>query len=997
VVVSGGDRPGRGWRNVHRGDPCEICGKGDWCSRSVDRAWAICRRIDAGGERRLDRSGAEYWLHPLGPSRRPAPTLAEPATPARACPPDLHRVYSALLRHLHLDVSHRETLVTRGLDAGAIEAGAYRSLPRQGRGRVLAELTGLFGDDLLLAVPGFCLREGSSRPYMSLAGPTGLIVPVRDSEGRIIALKVRRDDPGEGPKYVYVSSTARGGPGPGAPIHVPLGTDGRGSPTAVRVTEGELKADVATHLSGVLTISVPGVSAWRGALPVLAGLSPKQVQIAFDADGASNPLVARAAEATAAAMAHEGYHVVLEQWDGVLAKGVDDALVRGVPIRWTVLDSTHPPSGTDATCMPGPRPAPCPYRSTPEGLLWSRPTGGGPVNVRLTNFGARITAEVLEDDGAEVRRRFEIEASLNGARRTFMVGAEAFGSMGWVMERLGARALVYPGFGLRDHARAAMQILSGDVPERQVFAHTGWRELTGGWAYLHSGGALGGSGLVAGVHVVLPESLAGFALPAPPSPAELVEAVKASLQMLETGPDRVTVPLVAAIYRAALGNTDFALHVTGPTGAGKSELAALAQRHFGKDMDARHLPGSWASTANALEALAFVAKDALFVVDDFAPGGDAKTTERAHADADRLLRAQGNRSGRLRMRPDSGLQISRPPRGLILSTGEDPPKGQSLRGRLLVLELGPTDLDWGFLTACQELGAAGVFSQALAGFLVWVAERYDEVLASLRQATLDIRSWGIDGQSHRRTPDIVANLAAAFGLFLDFACRAGALSHAEQGILWSRTWAALVEASRLQAQHQTSGEPAQRFLALLRSVIASGRAHLTAPDGTRPPGDEPWGWRVHGGSSEAKGERIGWVDGEYVYLDPDASYAAVQRLGDEVGDRLSVTPQTLRKRLKEQGLLVSSDGPRRMLTIRRTLDGTRREVLHLRRATVSYPPEGAASEGSVGGENGRWSANRGELVGCRSASPTSETGRSRAGTPPLVGLVGISALERANQ
>lgn len=214
MVVSTGERPGRGWRNVRRGDPCQICGKADWCSRSLDRSWAVCRRVDAGGERRLDRAGCEYWLHATGPARRPAPALAEPISCERACPRDLDRVYSALLRHLPLEAGHREALHARGLGIDAIEAGGYRSLARQGRGRAVAEIKDLFGADLLLAVPGFYLSEGSNNPYLSLASPAGLLVPVRDAEGRIVALKVRRDDPGDGPKYLYVSSTHGGEPGP---------------------------------------------------------------------------------------------------------------------------------------------------------------------------------------------------------------------------------------------------------------------------------------------------------------------------------------------------------------------------------------------------------------------------------------------------------------------------------------------------------------------------------------------------------------------------------------------------------------------------------------------------------------------------------------------------------------------------------------------------------------------------------------------------------------
>src|SRR5207249_8981731 len=85
----------------------------------------------------------------------------------------------------------------------------------------------------------------------------------------------------------------------------------------------------------------------------------------------------------------------------------------------------------------------------------------------LPSFPTRRSSDldVLDDDGAEIRRRFEIEARLNGWCRRFAVTADAFAGLGWVTEHLGARAIVYPGLGLRDHARAAMQVLSGRSEE----------------------------------------------------------------------------------------------------------------------------------------------------------------------------------------------------------------------------------------------------------------------------------------------------------------------------------------------------------------------------------------------------------------------------------------------------------------------------------------------------------------------------------------------------
>ncbi|HEU5001543.1 MAG TPA: hypothetical protein VFW71_02030 [Actinomycetota bacterium] len=436
----------------------------------------------------------------------------------------------------------------------------------------------------------------------------------------------------------------------------------------------------------------------------------------------------------------------------------------------------------------------------------------------------------------------------------------------------------------------------------------------------------------------LPVALTALSLPDPPVGEDLIAAIRASLRLVDLAPPHVSFPLLGATYRAVLGEVDFALHLAGPTGAGMSELASLIQRHFGAGFDARHLPGSWSSTANALELLAFTAKDMLVVIDDFAPGGQGTDVERAHRDADRVLRAQGNRSGRLRMRADGTLRAAKPPRGLILSTGEDLPRGQSVRARVLACELSPSDLDWATLTACQADAAAGRLAQALAGFVSWVAPQREALQADFRAWVPELRQAAAGSAAHRRTPDIVANLAVGWHYLLSWALSAGAINEDEWAAWWSRAWEAVGRAAGAQGYHQRGGEPAQRFLELLSRAVASGRAHLASPDGDRPDVDGGvWGWRRNShGDWEPKGERVGWLaEGGNLYLDSDASYAAVQRLGQEVGDRISVTPQTLRKRLKERGVLASTDTNRQVLTVRRVLEGQRREVLHLSSTMLS--------------------------------------------------------------
>ena len=150
---------------------------------------------------------------------------------------------------------------------------------------------------------------------------------------------------------------------------------------------------------------------------------------------------------------------------------------------------------------------------------------------------------------------------------------------------------------------------SNGIERREVFAHTGWRDGPDGPVYLHGGGGIGAAGLVDDVETDLGE-LAGFDLPAPPRKT-LQRALDASLGVLDLGPLPIVAPVYAAIWRSVLGPADFALHLTGRTGVFKSEVAALAQQHFGAGSRCPPSGISWSSTGNSLEAQAFVAKDAL--------------------------------------------------------------------------------------------------------------------------------------------------------------------------------------------------------------------------------------------------------------------------------------------------------------------------------------------------------------------------------------------------
>ncbi|MCL4351536.1 MAG: DUF927 domain-containing protein, partial [Firmicutes bacterium] len=197
-----------------------------------------------------------------------------------------------------------------------------------GRSALAKSLREKFDVTTLQTIPGAYVKKDGGRSWWSLAGVPGLLIPVRNVFGQIIALKIRADDGTTYPRYSTMSSRRHEGPGPGALIHVPRHEEAINTST-VRLTEGELKADVAQHQTGMLTLSVPGVSNWRPVVPLLKTFNTQTVLVAFDVDSHTNPHVAAALEQTYKELTHQGWNVAIETWPVAWGKGIDDILTNG--------------------------------------------------------------------------------------------------------------------------------------------------------------------------------------------------------------------------------------------------------------------------------------------------------------------------------------------------------------------------------------------------------------------------------------------------------------------------------------------------------------------------------------------------------------------------------------------------------------------------------------------------------------------------------------------
>jgi len=533
----------------------------------------------------------------------------------------------------------------------------------------------------------------------------------------------------------------------------------------------------------------------------------------------------------------------------------------------------------------------------------------------LCNFTAEIVEDVAHDDGEEITRQFTVTGRMENGHPLprIRVDASRFMGMGWVNEQWGIQAVVRAGLSTRDQLREAIQLRSQQAQGYYAYTHTGWREIGGRRVYLHAGGAVG----LDGVAVELGREVERYRLP--PQPEDVTEAVRASLRFLEVAPDTITVPLWAAVHLAPLAEIvypDFVTWLYGVTGTLKSTLAALALCHYGR-FAARNLPATWADTANRLEKACFLAKDVPLVVDDFAPQSDPYRAREMEQAATRIVRSVGNCSGRGRLASDLSLRTVYRPRGLVISTGEQVPDGQSITARMYTVELRPGDVDLERLSAAQ--GEAGRYPHALVGYLSWVAGQWSHLAEELPRAQLAQRAQLLDEMAgqHLRIPDVLATLYLGLDVGLAHAVEVGALTGAQAQEWRERGWEALKAGAEAQARRIEQERPTVRFLEVLGDLLAQGRVRLK---------------RARSEQSMGGGEDVGWYDDDYIYLLSDSSYNVIARFLRDEGSHFPVKERALHKALVEEGYLVRGSEDR---FTDRYWDGERRyRVLKLLRTRV---------------------------------------------------------------
>lgn len=674
------------------------------------------------------------------------------------------------------------------------------------------------------------------------------------------------------------------------------------------ITEGVKKVDSLAS-RGVCAICLTGVWNFKGTNDLggntlLAdwdhiALKDRVTYIVFDSDVVTKIQVKKAMDRLSEHLSRKGARIrILQLPDGSDGRknGVDDWLADGHTIAELIALEVMDVKTVEeaATFVAGSQ-----YKIENNVICWETSTREGKILIPLCNFNCHITEQVIKDNGQDQDNFFRI----NGTtwRGTSLprvdVKTDDFQSMRWVIKNWGMDAIVSPGQNIKDRLAHAILCHSVDTAQnKQVFTHLGWREIDGQQVYLSGGGGIGPDGWV-DVGTEMEEPLKGYILLRPEG--DPTEAFAISSNYLYIGELSTTLPLWTAMYLAPLASyidTSFSLWYIAGSGSFKSVISALALSHYGT-FDHLRLPAGWDATKNDLEKLLFLAKDAPLIIDDLYPGEDASETRSLFNTAGKIIRAQGNRQARGRMKADRSLESGYRPRGMLISSGEHAPGGHSQNSRILIVNMNRDDINRDALTEAQKNTL--YYNRAMAHYIQWISKNWSPLKAELKQIWTDMRDRFYDDQKHARLSSDIASMYTGLYAATKFGLSVGAMTDKEVAALresGESIFATLVDE---QAQTVEDLRPARRWVAIMASLISQGRVDFTDINSTGTPISDP------------HRPNVGWHDGNGTYyFNPDFAYQVVYDHCQRSGQPFTVKQEAVWKDLKTQGISIDHEGDR---------------------------------------------------------------------------------------
>lgn len=551
------------------------------------------------------------------------------------------------------------------------------------------------------------------------------------------------------------------------------------------------------------------------------------------------------------------------------------------------------------------------YVETESSMIFEKITERGTTRQMVAEWNGQVVEWVTQvNDDGQSEHVMRLHLRHDTHTTTLDVPSELFGDPNAFQRFIAQKggAIYTACAGMHRHLPNAILKLSGTFPTRQTYRFMGWTQIEEKWVYVSPSLSISAAGLIAETHEVELESrLRDYRL-TDSDWTDSLNAFNAAIRVMPTklAPTLVAftfLPLIQRFLPAATAKP--AIHLSGTTGSGKSEIAAVMASFYG-DFARDAPPAQWGDTVNTVEALGYSLADALYWVDDY------KTIYADTRTFSRMMQSYSRSMGRGRLTREAKLRQERPCRGHILSTGETTLEGEaSVLSRMLVLDIPPwKGRDPGGLALKQAEALRCHLPGFTVQFIRWIARQADDrdfvrqLADRLVENTDDYEVYlSCTLGSHAHTGRMERNwglLLTIYQLLSDFLEDSGA---ADVLPAWQD---AILETVRL-VQQERAGDA---FIQALDQLLASGEASITA---SRYPVEPKPGVSI-----------VGYEDEHFVYLLPEIAYREVMRIRP-----LKFSTAAIGSQLKEDGWLLPG-GSDSHLTMQIRVNGRRVRVWRLK-------------------------------------------------------------------
>lgn len=531
------------------------------------------------------------------------------------------------------------------------------------------------------------------------------------------------------------------------------------------------------------------------------------------------------------------------------------------------------------------------YKTDENGLYKMTDTG----DIRIANFHLEICSQKVKiDEGIALDRYLDLALNIKDQTIDFTVSVDDF-SNGNLMNRIydaaGSAPILYG--SVKDLRIGTQELSPKDIPIKTISTSTGH---TPEGNFLYPGMLITPEGIntepdievdLTGGNLSRNIGFLNYHRPKIPNLAKhLLDdflALKNHVTMYPLIGHIVLSPFCSWIASES-GKQKPALHLSGPSGGGKTFLASLAASFTGQ-FEGNVL--SWTSTANSIEMEGHNFRDTLFVVDDYKAGivEQSKIT--------RVIQNHANNHGRSRLNSKSELMKAPYIRGLLLSTGEDFISGvESVSGRTILLEVDPEQNSAAGMSCMNRRNEYRMFLPALIEWLI-SDPTWKETFKRFIDERTEVFHKKASGISNGLR--IVSNWALnalGFDLFIRFIRVVGIIDEANRKVLLAEYYKIVLNHLAEHALKLQSQNPVEAFFSIIGQKIATGAVVISdLMDIT---------------AVRSSGKLIGKVKttSNLVCIFPDIAIEHIVRHYRAIGQRASFTKDTLKDALVREGLIV---------------------------------------------------------------------------------------------